>query len=216
MVNLPYHVLRDKFIAIPDLQRGMVLPPPVQLVDPLHMVAAADELVELQQDVPDIADDGHTYLYVLADFSRVYIYMYHSRVAGECADHARGPVIKPHADGNDDIGPLPRLVGRRHAMHAQPSKAEHMHFRETADTQQGRHHGYLCLFRHLLDLVPGLGDKDAPAPDDDRLFGFVDDLGGFLDLRRMPEECRLIAWQVDLMRIGKIGLVREDILGNIN
>jgi hypothetical protein len=66
------------------------------------------------------------------------------------------------------------------------------------------------------ELIIGLGNDYAPASDDNRLLGFIDELGCFLNLSWMSARDNSVARQINLIGIGKVRLILLDISRYVN
>jgi hypothetical protein len=164
-VNLADDVLGQYALAVADSQRGVLLAPVIELFYPVYMPGFSHQLIQLAEDELNVADDGYVDAHVLAYLGGVDIDMDDVGVGGKGAYLGRGPVVEPHADGDNQIGGVNGHVGVGHAVHAQHTVAQGVGLGETAGAQQRGHHRYLCLFHQLLEFIIGFGDNYPPPGD---------------------------------------------------
>src|SRR5205809_2134957 len=80
------------------------------MVDPRAMVASFNVGRELFEYFTRIADEGHVNSYVFVDFGTVDLNVNLPRAFGVRAQVSGDAVIEAHADGNEEVGFLYRVV----------------------------------------------------------------------------------------------------------
>ena len=188
----------------------------IDAVDPIDAGARLDLAVQLFQDELDVADDGYGGAHRLVDFGGVDVDVDDFGVGGEVLDAAHHAVVEPHPDADKDIGLVDGDVGVGHAVHAGHADGEDVGLGEAANAEQGRDDRNLRLLGQGLQFVVGLGDDDAVAGDDDGALGLANQLGGLLDLRRMPWHMRVVAGQLDGLGIAVLDFFLLHVLGNVD
>ena len=117
------------------------------------------------EHVAQVADQRHVDLDVLVDLGRIDLdvdLLRVGRVGGEVAGDA---VVEAHAEGDQQVGLLDRVVDPRLAVHAHHAEVERMRRREAAEAEQRaarresararRSASTCCLGARLHDAVAG-------------------------------------------------------------
>ena len=156
--------------------------------------------------------DGH----VLPDFRGIDVHMNDGGRGRKGGDVHRHPVVEARAESDQEIAFGDGVVGVARAVQAEHAQEERMIAGEAGESLEGVGHGGGDRFGELQEFLRSARGEYAAARVNHRAFGFSDDLGDFLDSRRMSPERRLIAPQVDFRRIGEFNLLLQDILGDVH
>ena len=145
-------------------------------------VDLGDQAGQALEDLLRVADDRHLDRDVLADLGRVDVGVDDPGVRRVGADAAGDPVVEPHPDGDQEVGRLDRAVHVLPAVHPHVAVGQRILLVDRADAEQRPRDRDLGLLGERLELVPGLGDEDAVAGEDQRALGLGDLAGGELQL----------------------------------
>ena len=161
-------VVAERLVALPG----------GDLAVPLGQVGRRlDDLVQLAQGVLHVADDRQIGLLDLVDLRGVDVDVDDLRPAGELRDLAGHAIVEPHAQGQQQIGVVDRVVGVDAAVHAEHVQRERIVAGEAAQAHQRRGHGNARLADQRGQFVAGVGGDDAAAGVDHRPLGGADQRG---------------------------------------
>ena len=223
MGDLLHHELRlyDSITLLISQRVGPL--PFLNLFDPLpsflqvHPIRQGlQNLVQLCQDFLGIAYHGDVHPYVLADDGRVDIDVNDQRPGGESLDISRHPIIKPRPHGQYEIAVGDRHIGVPGTMHPQHPQTEWRIAGKGAQSKQGGRDRGIDLLRKLDQLFGGPRVDHSPPGIDDRPFRFYNRLGRLEDLPLMAIVGRIVAANMDIVRVIEVGLGEDHILGHIH
>ena len=101
---------------------------------------------------------------------------------GELRDLAGHAIVEPHAEGQQQIGVIDRVIGVNAAVHAQHVERERMIAGKSAQAHHRRGHGNAGLADQLEQFFAGIGGNYAAAGINYRPLGCADQVGDFFDL----------------------------------
>ena len=125
------------------------------------------------QNSAQIADERHVHLHVLVDFRGIDFnvnFLGVRRVSLQIAGHA---VVKAHAERQQQVGFLNRLVHPGFAVHAHHAEVQQVRSGKRSKTQQRHRDGNGGAFGERLHFVLGAGNQNAVAGQDHRPLGFA-------------------------------------------
>ena len=176
---------------------------PLEIVDvrePRRAVARRDvrqPLVERQPQIPGNRDVDADVLVQLGAIDVDVDLLGVARVGLEVAGDA---VVEPHAERDQQVGFLDRVVDPRLTVHAHHAEVERMRGGDAADAEQGDGDRNLRTLGELEDLPLGVGQHHAVAGEDQRPFGGVDQRDCLAQIA--------VARQRVIVGLGKVGFGR--------
>ena len=211
------HALRGHLRPARDRHRvRVVLPHLVDPADPVEMRALPRRVAQLRQHVLDVPEDRDGGRQVLAVLAGVDVDVDQLGVVVEVVEATDRAVVHAVADADHEVGVgggHVRLVG---AVHAHHPVGEDVRARDAAEAEQRVEHGDAGVLGELPQLLPGLAEDHAVAGDDQRPLGRVDQLGGPLDRGLVGRAGEVVAADGDLLGPDELGLVDEDVLGDVD
>ena len=134
------------------------------------------------QHGPGIAQYRHVALDVFVELCGVDVDVNDSGLSGILGDVARNPVVKPHADGDEQVALVGLDVRGHAAVHAQHAFVERVVGGYRREPQQGTAHRYVGLLGQAHQLLLGIGDKHPLAGQYERFARLIDEAGSCLYL----------------------------------
>ena len=126
-------------------------------------LARLDARQQLLQNLAQVAHERDVHFHVLVDLRRIDIdvnLLRVRRVGFQVTGHA---VVEPHAEGQQQVGVLNRLVHPRLAVHAHHSEIQHVRSRKMPEAEQSHRHGDAGFLGERLDFVLRAGNRN-PVP----------------------------------------------------
>ena len=188
----------------------------LDVLDPFHPRRFVDQRIQPPQHVLDIAHYGDIYRDALADLRGIHVHMHHLGIRRECRGVSCDAVVESHAQGDEQVGLIDRQARIGHSVHAWPAGIQEVILGKTADAQEGRDDRNLCLFCQFPQLVIGPRQQDPMSGKYHRPLGAVDQLCSPSGHRRMTFDLRLVSRQIDAVGVVEIGVLLDDILGDID
>src|SRR5260370_21853359 len=118
-----------------------------------------------------IADERGVNLYVLVDFGAVDLNVDFAGAFGVSTQIAGDAIVKTHADGNEEVGFLNRVVNPGFAVHAHHAEVEGIIGRESAASEELHGDRIIACADELLKGTHRTGNHDAVAGEDDGALG---------------------------------------------
>ena len=166
---------------------------------------AALALLHLRQQLFEhaahVAHDTHVGGHVLADLGRVDVHVDHVGILRVGREIARDPVVKPHAQRDQQVRVVDCLVDERFAVHAHHPQVQRVRLGHRADAEQRGRNGNLAFFGEGEQLVVSAREDDAVAGEDDGPLGRVDQCGSPAHLVCQPAVFQAVAGQTQLDRV---------------
>ncbi|MPM41825.1 hypothetical protein SDC9_88485 [bioreactor metagenome] len=173
-------------------------------------------LVQVDQDLPDIADDRDVGHPVLGDLGRVDVGVDDLGPRGERVQPAGDPVVEAGAERDQQVGLLQGPHRGHRAVHAGHAEVERMRVGERATGHQRGDHRDTGELDQLGQLSGGVR-LDHPTPDvEHRAAGLGDQPGGLLDLAVVRPGDRVVAGQVHLLGPAERGRGLQGVLGDVH
>ena len=147
------------------------------------MSAGCGHRDKLAQEILQVADDRQVGLLDLVDFRRIDVDVDDLGAAGELRHLAGHAIVEPHAQGQQQIGVVDRVVGVNAAVHAEHVQRKRIVAGKTAQAVQRGRHGDAKFAGQRGQLLGGVGDDHAAAGVDHRPLGAAQQLrhrGDFL------------------------------------
>src|SRR5436309_415631 len=151
------------------------------MVDPRAMVASFSVGRELFEYFTRIADEGHVNSYVFVDFGTVDLNVNIPRAFGVRAQVSGDAVIEAHADGNEEVGFLNRVVHTGFTVHAHHAEVQRIIGREAADAKERHGHGIIAGANELLEGAHRAGNHNAVTGENDGALGGVQHFDGAVE-----------------------------------
>ena len=126
----------------------------VDVTPPLTAVDRLEAGQQFAQDLPQIADEGHIHFDVLVDFRGIDLHLDLlglGRVGLQVAGHA---VVKAHAQGDQQVGILDRVVHPGFAVHAHHAEIQRVGGGKRPEAEQRQRDGNARALRQLANLLP--------------------------------------------------------------
>ena len=149
--------------------------------EPLRAVAGLDHRQQVGQHRGEIAGERHVHPDVLVELGRINVNVDLGRVRRVGLEAAGHPVVEAHAERQQQVGFLDRLVDPRLAVHAHHSHVERVVRRNRPDSQQRHGDRDAGALGEFADLPHRSRDEDAVPGEDDRALRPVD------EFRRPPQ-----------------------------
>ena len=154
---------------------------------------------------------------ILADLRGVDVDVDHLRPAGELRHLAGHPIVEPHAQRQQQVAVVHRVVGIDAAVHAEHVQRERIVAGEASQPHQGHGHGNARLSHQRGQFLAGVGGDHAAAGVDHRALGGADHRRGRRDLRRRGDAAvEAIARQLQRGVVVRHGLHVLHVLGNVD
>ena len=153
---------------------------------------------------------------VLADRRGIDVRVDDLRVGHKLADLPRHPVVEAGPHGDQQIAVVNRHVRRVRAVHAQHPERQRVRPRKRPQPHQGHRHRNVEKLGQRQQLLGAVRVDDPAAHVQDRALGPEHGFGRLLDLPLVPLVGGVVAADVDLVRIVKLGGGHADVLGNIH
>ena len=154
---------------------------------------------EFGQNLPkhgrEVSFDADVYRDVLVDFRLVDVDVDLLGALGVGLEIARDAIIESHAERQEQVGFLNRLVDGETAVHAHHAHAERVVLRDRAFAEQRQGDGDVGFFGELLELRHCARVQDPLPGENDRPLGLADHLDGFVDGGFGSLHGRLVAGQ---------------------
>ena len=183
---------------------GVLLLPFRDLREPVCVFSGLDTGVDRGEHVFDVGDDAEVHGHVLTNARRIAVHMYYLRtfrVGGELAGHAVG---EPHAEGDQEVGRVDRVVRGGRTVHAGEAKRERVVFVERPEPHERGCHGNLRLVRKVRHVVRRTAGDHAAARVDHGTLRLVDE---FRETRHL-RGCGHGLWVVGAERYA-LGILRR-------
>ena len=162
------HVLGlDQVVAV-RIGHRIAGAPLVDLLVPLAPVAGGDPGVDRLQERLDVGVNRYMCELIFVDFGCVDVDVHDLAVLGKLAELPGDAVVKPHAQGQQQVGVVDRVIGVDRAVHSQHVEREVMIAGHRAQAVHGHRHGNARPRGELAQLLGGIRGHDAPAAVDDR------------------------------------------------
>ncbi len=160
-----------------DVADGRIALHRVDVLQPRPVVRRLDHVEQILQRLAQVRHDRGIGLDVLVDLGRIDVDVDLLRVDRVGLDVAGDAIVEPHAEREEQVGFLNRVVDPRLAVHAHHADVERMAGREAAEAEQ-RHRdrrvdalGELPHFLHraaLQDALPREDDRPLRLRESDR------------------------------------------------
>ena len=171
---------------------------------------------ERLQNALHVADDRHLHGDVLADLGRIDVHVDDPGKRREGGHVAGNAVVETHAQGDQQIRGLDRLVRVLPAVHPDEAERERIGLVHGAHAQERVDHGDLGLLGEFLQFLGGIGDQDAVAGENDGPLGARDLLSRELDLAEVAVQVRLEARQIERVRVLGRAHAHQRVLGHVH
>ena len=133
------------------------------------MLLRLDDFEQVQQRLAQVGDDRRVGLDVLVHLRRVDVDVDLLRVDRVGREVAGDAIVEAHAERQQQVGLLNRVIDPRFAVHAHHADVERMAGRETAETEQRHRHRRVDPLRELPHFGHRAALQNALARKDDRL-----------------------------------------------
>ena len=157
-----------------------------QLVDriqPFGVINRLDARQQLLEHFAQIADQRHVHLDVLIDFRGIDFDVDLLGVLRVGLEIAGDAIVEAHAQRQQQVGFLNRVVDPGFAVHSHHAQVQRMRSRKRSQAEQSQSDGNAGLLRQGQHFRHGARDDDAVSGEDQRPLGFVDQLQGLRVLR---------------------------------
>ena len=124
--------------------------------------------VEYPEGVLHVCADGIRHLLVFIDLAGVNVNVNDRGFRTEHIDGACHAVVKPGAQGNNQIRFIHGVIRKHGSVHAQPTQGKRVGFRHGANAHQGGRHRNLGTFRKFQKIPGSFRRNDAAAGVNDR------------------------------------------------
>src|SRR5262249_36015398 len=128
---------------------------------PVGAVAMREAGKELLQDFASVGDQSIVDLDILVDFGAIDFYVNLARVSCICAQVTGDAIVKPHSNGNEEIGLLNRVIDPSLAVHAHHAEIERVGGGETTDAEKCHRDGEVAATHKLRERTHRAGDHDS-------------------------------------------------------
>jgi hypothetical protein len=211
------HVLGGQLRPARDRQRARVgVAHLIDPVDPLHVRALRNRRGELRQHVLHVADDRHRGRQVLAVLAGVDVDVDQARALVEVLEAPDRAVVHAVADTDHEVGVRGRHVRLVGAVHAQHPVRQHVRPRDAAQPQQRVQHRHAAVLRERAQLLAGVAEDHAVPGDDQRPLGGLDQPRRVRDVPDVGGAGHVVAAHGHRFRPLELGLVDEDVLGDVD
>ena len=172
--------------------------------------------VEHPEGVLHVCADGIRHLLVFIDLAGVDINVNDRGFRTEHIDGACHAVVKPGAQGNNQIRFIHGVIRKHGSVHAQPTQGKRVGFRHGANAHQGGRHRNLGTFRKFQKIPGSFRRNDAAAGVNDRPPGVFNQRDEFFQLVRRDGQHGVVAGNIHLhVKVRcKHGLLH--VLGHVN
>jgi len=153
-----------------------------------------------RKDGLGVAHDGDVHPNVLRDARRIDIDVNHPGLGSEAPDVAGDAVVEPHADGDQKVALLNRVVGVRGSVHAEHVQRLGQGLLVAAQSHQRHGDGQVGPAGQLSQLACGVAADDSATGQEDGALSPIDGFGGTGDLCRIADGADSVAGQIDLSR----------------
>ena len=140
------------------------------------MFGGLDARVDRGEHVLHVGDDAEMHGHVLADGRGVAVHVDDLRALRVGGELARDAVGEPHAEGDDEVGIVDRVVRGRGAVHAGEAEGERVFLVERAEAHERGGHGDLRAVREVGHVLRGAAGDHAAARVDHGALRLVDEL----------------------------------------
>ena len=172
----------------------------VDVVEPFTAVDGFDLGQQLVKDFPQVANQCDIYFHVLINLGGIDLNMNFlgiGRVGLEIAGHA---IVEAHAEGQQQVGLLNRLIHPGLAVHAHHAEIQRMRRRECAQAEQRERHRNSGAFCKVANLAHGPRNNDAVPGENYRPLGVLDQVQRLLVFFRLRGQVGTISRQLRLGR----------------
>src|SRR6266849_1806602 len=152
----------------------------IDVVEPFAAVNGFDLGQQLVQNFPKIADQCDIHFHVLVDFGGIDFNMNLLGVGCVGLEIAGHAIVEAHAEGQQQVGFLNRLIHPSLAVHAHHAEIQRMRRRECAQSEQRERHQNSGAFRKIANLTHSAGNNDAVPGENHRPLGVLDQVQGLL------------------------------------
>ncbi len=169
-------VERELLLPLADLRvpLGEVAEAGDQLEVLTALAGALEQPIQPAERVLHVAHDRQFHDLVLVDLRLVEVDVDDRPVLGELGDFARHAIVEPHADGEQQVGLVHRIVRVHGAVHAEPFQRKRMRLGEAADAHERGRHGDLRPLHELQQLGRRVAGNHAAAHIEHRLLRLLD------------------------------------------
>src|ERR1700757_3439324 len=130
-----------------------------------------------------VADQSGVHLHVLIDLGAVDFDVNLARVLGIGAQIAGDAIVKAHANGDEQVGFLDRVIDPSFAVHSHHAEVKRVAGREAADAEERHSDRKIAGMDELVEHAHRAGNHDAVTGKNQRTLGGVEQLDGALKLR---------------------------------
>ena len=148
----------------------------VNVTTPLTAINRLHARNKFTQYLTKIADEGHIHFDVLIDLGGIDFHLEFPGLGRVSLQTASDPVIKAHAEGDQQIGILDHVVHPGFTMHAHHAEIQRMGSRERSEAEQRERHRYAGALRQLANFLHGAGKNDSMSSKDHRPLCFLEQL----------------------------------------
>ena len=185
---------------------------------PLGDVRFLNNLVELNEDLLDVAADWDVGGLVLVQLRGINVNVHNLGILGKRLDMSGDPVVKPHSQCDQQIAIADGIIGVRCAVHPQPIHRLFMLGRNRTNSHDRGRYRDASLGNKVLQFFAGVRRHNATTGIDD---WSVRELDGGRDLTNRFTGYRgkagIVTWQVHRgihLQVGQV--VELDILGHVH